>query len=375
MYSERTTLDLVGIIYDCVDNEVLWPVFLERFAALLDAKIGTFYIHDTRTQRGASEIVRGMDPAYDRAYRSYYAPKNVYMTHGKSLLITGNVTTSEELCPDGEVLKSEFYNDWIRPQGLRSGINGVLFNQASLAGSIGAIRTSSAKPFSEMHKRFLRSLMPHLQRAVALKRRIAQLESLQQNTQEALDRWSTGVLVVDHVGHILLANETAAALLRRRDGLSTHRNILHAATPHDSVLLHRTIRETVEGKPTGAAGSVSLIRRPSGKAALQVMVSPSVRHDLFSCPQTAVLLFVHDPETREPAQAEILQRLYGLTAAEARIAMLTAVGKSVRDIADEVGVRENTVRIQLKKIFDKTGATRQAELVRLVLSGPGALRK
>jgi len=176
VYSQRTILDLVDHIYDAVEDEALWPTFLDTFAHVLRAQVGTLYIHDLRTQKGGTELVTGMDPAYNKDYRAYYASRNVYMTQGKALLVAGNVMTSEELCPDEKVLPSEFYNEWVRPQALRRGLNGVLFNEGSLAGSIGAIRARAVRPFCVDDKRFLRALIPHLQRAVRLRRRIADLE-------------------------------------------------------------------------------------------------------------------------------------------------------------------------------------------------------
>jgi DNA-binding CsgD family transcriptional regulator len=46
----------------------------------------------------------------------------------------------------------------------------------------------------------------------------------------------------------------------------------------------------------------------------------------------------------------------------------------VKEIAGATSVRENTIRMHLKKIFDKTGTTRQAELVKFVLSGVAGVR-
>ena len=374
MYSERVVLDLVGSIYDCVNDQCLWPNFLDKFAHAVRAQIGTLYIHDLRTQYGSSEIVTGMDPAYDRAYRAYYASRNVYMTDGKLLLAAGNVMTSEELCSDEKVLPSEFYNEWIRPQGLRRGLNGVLFNQGSLVGSIGAIRARAGRPFSAEDKRFLQALMPHLQRAVKIRRRVSELESLERTTADALDHWTTAVLVVDRDAHILLVNQKAAVLLREPDGLITSRNILQAASSNESAKLHKMIRDAIDVPYGHSSGSAMLIACPSGKSPLQILVNPSVREDVFFCTRGTALVFVHDPENAERPQTDVLRHIYGLTQAEAVITSLLASGKNVREIAEEVAVRENTVRIHLKKIFDKTGTKRQAELVKLVLSGPAAVR-
>ena len=58
----------------------------------------------------------------------------------------------------------------------------------------------------------------------------------------------------------------------------------------------------------------------------------------------------------------------GLTPSESQVAAMLAAGSSVRDIATATGRQENTVYKHLKKMYRKLGISRQAELVRLVLS-------
>ncbi len=368
MPSQRTILDLVDHIYGAAENDGLWPIFLNQFVHALRAQIGTLYVHDLRTQHGAAEIVTGMDPAYNQAYRTYYAERNVYMTHGRPLLIAGNVMTSEELCPDEKVLLSEFYNDWVRPQGLRRGLNGVLFNEGSLAGSIGAIRNRAGRAFSVEDKRFLGTLLPHLQRAVRLRRRIVDLETLGQKTSDALNHWATAVFLVDRDANILLANHAGAQILASRDGLRSERGALNAAYPRDTAILHKTIRCAVDRViAADHASGAMLLARVSGKRPFHVFTSPTVRKDMFFGAQGSALVFISDPEAHQ-TESDVLQTLYGLTPAEATVAAFLADGKSVKEIAQATAVRENTVRIHLKRIFDKTGTKRQAELVKVLLS-------
>ena len=64
--------------------------------------------------------------------------------------------------------------------------------------------------------------------------------------------------------------------------------------------------------------------------------------------------------------AEILQGLFGLTPAEARVARGIAEGQTVEAIAEGFGLSRETVRSQLKAVLGKTGLVRQAELVALL---------
>jgi DNA-binding CsgD family transcriptional regulator len=67
---------------------------------------------------------------------------------------------------------------------------------------------------------------------------------------------------------------------------------------------------------------------------------------------------------------ERIRGLFGLTRAEASIAAELANGKSLYEIADLLEISRHTARNHLKRIFEKTGARRQADVVRLVLSCP-----
>lgn len=64
---------------------------------------------------------------------------------------------------------------------------------------------------------------------------------------------------------------------------------------------------------------------------------------------------------------ELLQRTYGLTPAEARVAIALLEGSSARDVADYLDVSHHTVRTQLKQIYAKLGVDTRARFVKLVL--------
>jgi len=65
---------------------------------------------------------------------------------------------------------------------------------------------------------------------------------------------------------------------------------------------------------------------------------------------------------------EKLQRDFGLTRCETRVAIRFAQGSPIPRIAHDLGVTVETIRSHLKQIYRKLGATRQAELVHLLLT-------
>jgi len=87
--------------------------------------------------------------------------------------------------------------------------------------------------------------------------------------------------------------------------------------------------------------------------------------------EPAVMVIARDERARIRTAAAAVGSKFGFTSAETAIAEALARGCSPEQIAVERGVSLNTVRTQIRSIFDKAGVTRQAELTRLVLTGDG----
>ena len=65
---------------------------------------------------------------------------------------------------------------------------------------------------------------------------------------------------------------------------------------------------------------------------------------------------------------DLLQRHFGLTPAEARLALHLVAGETLRSAEVNLSISYETARTCLKKIFNKTGTCRQAELVMVILT-------
>lgn len=96
----------------------------------------------------------------------------------------------------------------------------------------------------------------------------------------------------------------------------------------------------------------------------RLLALPSIERDISSG-AGLLLLFTSVGPQRAPDE-RLLEALFDLTAAEARVARRLVEGQSVTAIARAFGVATSTVRSQLKSIFGKTGTRRQAEIVSLL---------
>ena len=121
------------------------------------------------------------------------------------------------------------------------------------------------------------------------------------------------------------------------------------------------LREALHDAATRGMERVLVLGRRTG-APLVVDVLPSLPARTVCFRRQAVLL-LRERLAGGADRAPVLQELYGLTSAEAEVAMAMTQGAPVSDIAASRGVAPSTVRAQVKAILSKVGVGRQVELV------------
>ena len=236
------------------------------------------------------------------------------------------------------------------------------------------LREKTKGPYDRPDLELLRALLPHLSQALKLYGRIASLESSRRGLEDSLDRISTGVLLLDAGGRVLFANRAAERIASQDDGLRITRDGLATALPRESAALGRLVAAaalTTNGNGSAAGGEL-LLSRPSLRRPLALAVSPLPKDGFLpSLPGVpAVAVFISDPEAAGESDAALLARLYGLTPAESRVTAALMSGGDLREVSDALGISYHTGRAQMKSVFSKTGARRQAELVQLLLKLP-----
>jgi DNA-binding NarL/FixJ family response regulator len=86
--------------------------------------------------------------------------------------------------------------------------------------------------------------------------------------------------------------------------------------------------------------------------------------------EAELFLFVADGENRALPAAESLMAFFGLTAAEARLVHALIRGLTLQEASVEQALTLSSARTYLRHVFGKLGVTRQAELMRRVLTSP-----
>lgn len=195
-------------------------------------------------------------------------------------------------------------------------------------------------------------------------RSVASTEEL---AHAALELLSTAVVMARMNGRVVYANAAARALAARKDGLrlGSERSGMAGSSSCETTALRVAIAAAA-GAPADRAsgrGGVVPLRRNGGGRPYVVIVHPLAA---ILGREPLALLVILDMAQRPSPPSALLVCAFGLTAAEARLAIALCHGCRVEEAAREFSLSRNTVRTQLRRVFAKTGTGRQADLIRLL---------
>jgi DNA-binding CsgD family transcriptional regulator len=370
MYSEKTLLDMVTLVYDAAADFPRWTTFLERYQAILEARNVAFGY--TAPGREGMLIATGADQADIRKYHQYPCPwlERLVRSNWRS----GGADASHHLITDRELENTECFSRFLGPRQFHYGLGAAIVAVGDAPATFVVLREKPKGPYSDGDLEFLRALIPHMSRALQLYGRIASLDAERRALTDALDRLATGVILLDSAGRVLFANRAARQIADQNDGLRIERDGLASTGPRETAELRALILQAAQTTKRNGfhAGGELLLARPSLRSPLALTVSPLPQEELFpGLPgAAAVAVFVSEPGAAGESDGQLLGRLYGLTAAESRLAAALMSGNDLREVSDTLGISYHTARAQAKSVFSKTGARRQAELVHLLLKLP-----
>ncbi|MYN26705.1 helix-turn-helix transcriptional regulator [Duganella levis] len=260
--------------------------------------------------------------------------------------------------------RSAFYQEFMRDYGLESIIATPLARNDT-GDSFLVFQFGLKQAYSWHASPELCEVLPHIRRALLLRRRFSALTIEKSICADLLAGLQTPLLVVDASGRIALANKAAETIVKKHRCINSAAERL-ALTGIDGPRLARLLVHACGGAARRVAGAM-LAGRMDG-APLQILVAPlPERHAPCGGGRAQLaLVLLHDGHTPRDTPALLLQQLYGVTASEARIALGVLHGATPSSLAASSGVSMATIRSHLSAVFHKTGTRRQAELVHLL---------
>ena len=375
---------LLSLIYEGPLQEKPWQDFLPRLRSAMNAQVVSLVLRPPTTgDKGVILNCRRPEPGDDSSqladpgdWEAMHYQQQFFAIDPFVNLPPGQVVIQQELVPDEELLESEYYLNYLQPIGLFHILGVDTIEPDGMQARLRVARHRDEAAFGDEHKQLCGRLLPHLRRAIQLHARLIRTESERDLYAGAVDQLAMATLILDERCRVLNYNSVAADILEQKDGLSLHTGTLAVSDRQVNTRLQNMLEAAVAAQRSGTTGMARALRipRPSGQPELGLVIRPVPQSEWAEGQSSpCIAVFVSDPQQRESASRQLLAELFALTPAESKVAIKLARGLSLSQVSEQQNISQHTARAQLKSIFAKTGATRQAELVRLVLKSVASL--
>lgn len=355
MFSDTRLADK---IYEASAIPEFWPSVLDEIAAANDAALGSVFITsgDFSMRWVGTERANKLIDDYltlDKPIERIRMDKSAKLMHD-------SFYTDLDF-NDESVFRHPYYTDFLHPRNYGWFAAATFSLPTGESCHVGFERFKDRGPFEPRCVEYLNNLRPHLGRAAVLSAQLG-LERAK-GMASALNTVGIPGAVLKANGTLFVANElfnklVPAVVLDRK-----HR--VYLADPRADILLADAIARLGTPNANGQSRSIPVAAQEGCLPMIfHVMPVRGAAQDIFT--QGLALLMVTPIDRSAVPSAEVLQVLFDLTPAEARVARGIAQAKTVDTIALESGVSRETVRTQLASVLAKTGMTRQAELVALL---------
>lgn len=362
MLANDDLADLVTPLIDGIVEEPPWATFLELLRRRLGAGYASLVFRpfpEGTPQNRLIHLYAGerWSPAVDRLYRERLGGSDPLPYHE---LREGRVYALSELLRSGDPAHEFYRTELLAP----SGMNAMRMMRFEEPGGVSGWITASRRQrdFVPGDAALIAALAPYLRAAL---RSFVALERERMNAalaNEAISRLNFGWITLDARGAVLDADRHGQALLQAGTMLQRGRGgRLTARNPPVAAAIRAAITD-LAGEPANRPRAIVLSREPW----LDMLLVPANLRQAATGPAPALVAYVHSDSWSSADRCEQLGELFDLIPCEARLALALSRGMSIAEAAGELGLTVESARTYSKRIYAKTGARGQPDLLRFI---------
>ena len=373
MDSQGRLARVLEALHDATLDDALWP----QTSALIDDACGSTGNALVASEGFAENARIHFRACYFRGERNEELEEDYFSNyHHRDERIPrlwqspdGLLSHVPDLYTEKEKRTSAAYNEALARGGYQNGLNLRLDGPDGTRMTWSFADPSQPGGWGTQQIGMIEGLIPHVRRFLQVRQVLAGAQALRFSLSGLLDSDRVGVIQLDRGGRVLEANDRALEILRQGDGLVDQLGTLKAWFPADNTRLQKLLAGALPPLGGQAAAGSMTIRRPGGARKLMLRINPVPVPALdFGARRVAALVLLAEPGGRPRLDAELVADVLGLTAAQSEVAVMLCEGMTAPDIATTTGRQASTVNTLIQRMYRKLGISRQAELVRLVLS-------
>jgi len=362
---------VVGKIYDAALEPDAWPAALRGVCAFADCKTAVLMSHDVFDKAPPWQLEVGHGEHWTRLYHAKYLAVNPFMAD-VPLLAEGEQIFASSRPQYATLLESDFYNGWLKPQGLIDATLLVVEKSMNNMTTLSNIRSDEQGLFDPAAVARIGLLYPHLRRAVLIARTLDHQRRRLADDAAILDSLAAGMFLLGAKGEFVQANAAGEAMLKARAPLQVRAGRLEVAVAAANQALQEALAAGRDGD-VGLGGRGASIPVHGADAAAEEVILHLLplnalrQHAIEAGDGAAFVLFARRVDRADGAAVALFAERFGLTPKEAAVLQTVVEVGGVPQAADVLGLSPTTVRTHVTAIFDKSGVRRQADMVRLLM--------
>ncbi|SFH94888.1 helix-turn-helix transcriptional regulator [Bradyrhizobium sp. cf659] len=355
---------LVGEIYDAAANPALRSAALEQVSNFVGGCAATILSRDTAGLSIEIHEHFGTDIRFRQLYRDRYVELDPLLDRHLDLA-AGQTVGVTDIMPHSDFVATSFYREWVEPQGAIDLATAMLERSDARTTILQVLRHRSRGIVDDAMRERMHLLAPHIQRSRVMGRQIRARSHTVDDLADVLDGLSTAICLLDAEGRVVHANAACRQLFADANLLAmVGDRIVARNTQVDKIFrglfeisadaeIHSTSRRQIE-LVTSSDGDHYLLH------AFSLRRERHLPRDV-----AASVLFVQRATMVSSLVPDAIAAAFRLTPSELRVLMAIVEIGGVPDIAAKLGIAETTVKTHLGRLFEKTGAGRQADLVKI----------
>lgn len=331
--------------------------------------------HDFLLEKNIDLVTENYDEDYIESYKSYYAGTNVWLPYLNRVPV-GQIVAASDIFPRNELFKTEFWNDWLKPQGpLDEGVGAILYKEKN---RMLALTSNYSYDKSDLYepigREVLRILSPHIRRAFDLQRVLHGKQLADKNYLAILNVVDKPILLLDRKARISFANIAAEEVLRTSKLIYLKSDkTIGVYDNYADQKFERFFDEMKINPFQYLDNPIKAVTKDDGTY-YQIdlkLFNPNIETtgfftDFFIEQMPSIILSLNGPYQHRLTLEMKLRHEYKLTPAEIKLAVAFLNGAPLPIYADSNKISINTVRNQMRSIMSKLNCNRQAEMIILL---------
>lgn len=370
-YNGKDLTEIVGAVYDCIADEMLWDQTLDQIRLVCDGYLATLGVLDVETSATRFSVASGDRKALEpianiHASKYSFLPALPKMELDQPYMMS-TIYALQGPEARGAWLESRVHKEWALPNKIDDCIWVPMVKTPWRIGHLVVITHTDRGPVTSSDLAMMGQLAPHVRRAVAIGDLFEAERGKGEIFRDVIDALHTPVLIVSAEMQILFANVSAEAMLKDDEVIASRMGRLDFRFRHaGNAIEHAVATSKRDEFILGPSGINVPLLRAAIPAVAHVMPLTRRDHPHRVSHKAVAAIFISTAGNAPVPAMDAISALFGLTPAEKNVAAQIAAGRKTSEIAEMSGTSENTVRTQIRALFDKTSTNDQRDLNSLI---------